>query len=166
MPLQSRPRITCRDGIGIGFPPSAPACELAPGSHRRFGSGQARIALRHRPGGWHESRIKMWSIVASLFAALAIPACVAAKDSSSPNHHRHHHYRLIDIGSFGGPASSFNYENDALNSPGVAVGASETPIPNSPQSKARHENQASLIADKGRMPQTIAALPAEGEECS
>jgi probable HAF family extracellular repeat protein len=45
--------------------------------------------------------------LALLFAALALPLRLAAQDKQDPNR-RHHHYRLIDMGTLGGPSSSFN----------------------------------------------------------
>jgi hypothetical protein len=46
----------------------------------------------------------MWTTVVYLFAALAMPAGMAAQDSPSQNNKpKHHQYKLIDIGTFGGP---------------------------------------------------------------
>src|SRR5689334_14732298 len=48
-----------------------------------------------------------WSIAAAVIVvALALPICTAAQDSSTTNHYLHHRYRLIEIGTFGGPSSS------------------------------------------------------------
>lgn len=38
----------------------------------------------------------------TLLVALAIPISLAADDEGD-NHHKHHHYKLIDMGTFGGP---------------------------------------------------------------
>jgi probable HAF family extracellular repeat protein len=38
----------------------------------------------------------------------------------------HHHYKLIDLGTFGGPAS---YISNGLNNSGTAVGVADTPTP-------------------------------------
>jgi probable HAF family extracellular repeat protein len=71
----------------------------------------------------------------TLFAVLAIPIQLAAQEQARDNHHvKHHHYKLIDIGTFGGPASFFNATFNsvpALNNRGLAVGDSgtSTPIP-------------------------------------
>jgi hypothetical protein len=41
----------------------------------------------------------------SLLGVLAIPAQLAAQDKQNHNNsNQHHHYKLIDIGTFGGPA--------------------------------------------------------------
>ena len=47
---------------------------------------------------------------------------------------RHHHYKLIDLGTFGGPNSSFVNPPPGgrlLNNQGAAVGGSDTPTPDS-----------------------------------
>ena len=40
-----------------------------------------------------------------------------------------HHYKLIDLGTFGGPASYFNLGAGILNQPGTAVGWADTSAP-------------------------------------
>jgi hypothetical protein len=63
----------------------------------------------------------------TLFAALAIPAKLAAQ--------QHHHYRLIDLGTFGGPVTLVNgepTENDIINNGGTIVGGADTSIPAPP----------------------------------
>jgi probable HAF family extracellular repeat protein len=82
-----------------------------------------------------KSRTWMRMTVVSLFAALALPVGIAAQDNPSPdNHHRHHQYTLIDVGTFGGPASYINNPfalgaPNQINSRGTTVGAAATPIP-------------------------------------
>ena len=61
---------------------------------------------------------------AILLAALALPLQMSAQQT---------HYQLIDLGTFGGPASAFN-GGRMLNSLGFAVGASETSTPDKPTS--------------------------------
>src|ERR1700758_1175303 len=59
----------------------------------------------------------------TLFAALASIGLAAQE---------HRHYKLIDMGTFGGPASFVNpvvNSVPALNSHGTTVGTSATPIP-------------------------------------
>src|SRR6516164_7956249 len=42
----------------------------------------------------------------------------------------HHHYKLIDLGTFGGPASYFSNGFDGiLNNRGTSIGWSDTPTP-------------------------------------
>jgi probable HAF family extracellular repeat protein len=71
--------------------------------------------------------------------ALAIPAGVTAEDNRNRSH-KHRHYKLIDMGTFGGPGS---FVNDGiglvnnivgLNGRGVAWGASATSTPSLPTS--------------------------------
>ena len=59
----------------------------------------------------------------TLFAALAIPAQLTAQ--------QHHHYKLIDMGTFGGPVSSINIPvfGGNLSRHGVAIGWSATSTP-------------------------------------
>jgi probable HAF family extracellular repeat protein len=68
----------------------------------------------------------------TLFAALAIPLWLAAQDS--PDHHQQHqHYKLIDIGTFGGPNSSVGFESsplNALSSQGIFAACADTSVPN------------------------------------
>jgi probable HAF family extracellular repeat protein len=63
------------------------------------------------------------SILVSTVLALAIPLCGAAGQ-------KHHHYKLIDMGTFGGPNSS----SPSLNASGVTAGWSATAIPKGPAS--------------------------------
>ena len=64
-------------------------------------------------------------IALTTFAAMAMPARLAAQERNA----KHRHYKLIDIGTFGGPASYVNFNTDVLNSKGTVVGSSETSIP-------------------------------------
>lgn len=52
-------------------------------------------------------RALMCSAAIILFAALALPAWLAAQEKQERKH-QHHHYQLLDIGTFGGPSSYFN----------------------------------------------------------
>jgi probable HAF family extracellular repeat protein len=68
----------------------------------------------------------------TLFAALVIPVGLAAQHEQ--DHNKHHHYKLIDMGTFGGPASYINNQfslgaPNQINSQGTAVGAAATSIP-------------------------------------
>ena len=72
----------------------------------------------------------------TLLAALAVPVCAAAQDNPSPDHrHSHRKYRVIDMGTFGGPASELTTNNGdgagalILNSQGLLTGSADTPVP-------------------------------------
>jgi probable HAF family extracellular repeat protein len=78
-----------------------------------------------------KSRFVMLFAAVTLFAALAIPIRLTAQDSQD-HKHKHHHYKLIDMGTFGGPASflvSPENSRPALNSRGTTVGGSSTNTP-------------------------------------
>ena len=67
----------------------------------------------------------------TLLVALAIPVSLAAQQNK-PTHH--HQYTLVDIGTFGGPASYINNQfslgaPNQINSRGTTVGAAATSIP-------------------------------------
>jgi len=64
----------------------------------------------------------------TLFAALAIPPWLPAQDNRD-HRHKHHHYKLIDMGTFGGPNVLFNFSgspNRLLNNKGTATGGADT----------------------------------------
>ena len=76
-----------------------------------------------------------------LLCALAVPMGLAAESAHTT---KHHHYKLIDIGTFGGPSSFFDdlhltdnfgfgtvfYNfSQVRNSKGVLVGFADTPTP-------------------------------------
>lgn len=61
---------------------------------------------------------------------LIMPAPLTSQEQLT----KHHRYRLIDLGTFGGPGSFFNDEGDAVNMRGTAVGGSQTGIPDLPDS--------------------------------
>jgi len=74
----------------------------------------------------------MYITALTLLPALAIPLHLAAQGKAKPDHHKHHHYQLIDVGTFGGPNSSFALpapEVRVLNNSGVAVGGGDTSTP-------------------------------------
>ena len=81
-------------------------------------------------------------IALCLFAVFAIP--LLAAQERQDRHQKHHHYKLIDIGTFGGPQSFFddlhltdNYGfntvfygfSQVMNRKGVLVGFADTPTP-------------------------------------
>jgi probable HAF family extracellular repeat protein len=81
-----------------------------------------------------KSRHLMLLAAITLFAALAMPLRFAAQDKK--NHNQDHHYKLIDLGTFGGPSAFLCNDptNDGgpcpvLNNRGTVVSAAETSIP-------------------------------------
>lgn len=82
----------------------------------------------------------MCSTAIALLAALAVPVSLAAQDNQDRNKNpKHHHYKLIDMGTFGGPESNINGAMslgapNQINSRGTTVGTSATSIPSPPHS--------------------------------
>ena len=78
-----------------------------------------------------KSRRLMYVTAMTLFAALAIPLGLTAQDDAAQHKKApHHHYKLIDIGTFGGPASYFTNGFDGiLNNQGTAAGWTDTSMP-------------------------------------
>ena len=77
-------------------------------------------------------------IAAMLVAVLAIPVQLAAQDQDQDkdkrHHHQYHHYQLVDLGTFGGPNSTYlqplpSPGGRLLNSSGAAVGSGDTTTP-------------------------------------
>src|SRR6202790_2958723 len=65
----------------------------------------------------------------SLCAALAWPAQLAAQEQKEEKN-EHHHYKLIDVGTFGGPGSIFsNPDSRVINNRGTAAGWADTSTP-------------------------------------
>lgn len=72
-----------------------------------------------------------------LFVGLAVPIQPAAQQQAANRQEKkeHHRYRLVDIGTFGGPASFVNpvvNGGPAISTRGTAVGSSATAIPSDP----------------------------------
>ena len=66
--------------------------------------------------------------VITLFAALAMPLGLAAQDDAAQTKKaQHHHYKVIDMGTFGGPQSylndgGFGFTVSLVNKSGQVVG--------------------------------------------
>jgi len=80
--------------------------------------------------------LKLFTIlsVLLLYAELSAPLQSPAQTQTATLHPNpvHHHYKLIDIGTLGGPNSSFGvggYVTKTINSRGTAVAQADTPIP-------------------------------------
>jgi hypothetical protein len=81
-----------------------------------------------------KSRILILFTAMTLFAALVVPVRLTAQDNRD-HHHKHHRYKLIDMGTFGGPSSylatsngvtSPGAVNQVLNNQGTVVGWGDT----------------------------------------
>jgi probable HAF family extracellular repeat protein len=98
----------------------------------------------------------------SLFATLAMPVWTAAQDNPSQDHKpRHKKYRLIDVGTFGGPASNVADLQRIINNGGVLAGGADTVIPDpyfpncfDPECFVQHAFQwrNGVLADIGALP--------------
>ena len=78
-----------------------------------------------------KSRILMCITAMTLFAALAIPVRLAAQEEKKEK--EHHRYKLIDLGTLGGPNSFLDCCGavpPVLNNNGTVVGGADTSIPN------------------------------------
>ena len=78
------------------------------------------------------SAITLFAGLALLFAALALPLRLAAQDKQDRTTARHHRYRLIDLGTFGGPNSSvatgFFESAQSISDQGAVTGTADTSI--------------------------------------
>jgi hypothetical protein len=122
-----------------------------------------------------KSRTLMCITATTLFAALAIAVQLrlAAQEqpatqqalSTQAGQAQHVRYKLVDLGTFGGPASSLNAGGGMLNSQGFGVGASETSTPDQPDSNGfpcgpggfiyhAFERQNGVVVDLGTLPGT------------
>src|SRR5664279_5707157 len=80
-------------------------------------------------------RTWMWKSVVSLFAALAMPIGMAAQNIPLPNNQpKHHKYKLVDLGTLGGPNSFISPGSTVLTNGGSLVGEADltTPDPYAP----------------------------------
>ena len=75
---------------------------------------------------------RVTSIIVMAWLGMALPVSLAAQDRAKRDHRGYHHYQLIDIGTFGGPNSTFaGFPPVAkvINNRGMAVGGNDTPTP-------------------------------------
>jgi probable HAF family extracellular repeat protein len=70
----------------------------------------------------------MCTAAIAFFAVLAIPVRLVAQDNQDHNH-KHHHYKLIDLGTLGGPQSFLGGLDGVrnINRRGIVVGVADTP---------------------------------------
>lgn len=77
-----------------------------------------------------KSNAWMRLITPIVFVVIAIPVRLAAQDKQD-HHHMHHHYKLIEMGTFGGP-NSYNESippENIINLRGAAAGYADTSVP-------------------------------------
>ncbi len=115
-------------------------------------------------------RTWMWTTVVSLFAALAMPVCMTAQDNPSQDHKsKHHQYKLIDLGTFGGPASIVpSFALASIDSQGSVIVEADTTVPD-PYSPNCFQSdclvnhtgswQDGLLTDLGTLPGVNSAIP-------
>lgn len=72
-----------------------------------------------------KSKFLVFLTAITLLAVLAIPIPLAAEDNQD-HKHKHHHYKLIDMGTFGGPASN---AIPFVNNKGEMAGGSAISVP-------------------------------------
>ena len=80
------------------------------------------------PGELYEAvrpRRSVWMTLIGFLAVLTMPLGLAAQQAP-----KHHMYKVIDVGTFGGPNSVFSAAIHGLNSQGVLIGGAETPATN------------------------------------
>jgi hypothetical protein len=81
-----------------------------------------------------KSRNFILAVTVAVVTAMTIPTGLAAQDDAAQSKKaHHHHYKLIDMGTFGGPNSN-PAQDFSLNQRGVMVGWSATPNPTTPTS--------------------------------
>ena len=70
---------------------------------------------------------KLIQIAATTSAVLGtlLTATPVAAQGNTP---KHSHYRVVDLGTFGGPSSSYNFGSVIINGRGVVVSAADTSI--------------------------------------
>jgi hypothetical protein len=76
-----------------------------------------------------KSRTWMWMAIVYLFAALVTPVWTAGQNNPSQNKPRHHTYRLIDLGTFGGPQSIIFGKTGPLSAGGAVTTCADTAMP-------------------------------------
>src|SRR3954452_14856977 len=77
------------------------------------------------------------STTAAAVVSLAIPVCLSAQDAAQHDHAKHHRYKVVVMGTFGGPTSRidatghppFSLFNKILTRSGAMLAGAHTPIP-------------------------------------
>jgi probable HAF family extracellular repeat protein len=77
-------------------------------------------------------KLKKWkvAVAATLFTALAMPVGIAAQDDTAQNQKaKQPRYKLVELGTFGGPNGYQSAPAPSVNNQGIAMGAADTLIP-------------------------------------
>src|SRR5713226_403628 len=90
------------------------------------GARSIHVQRSRARGSFAQSRVLTWFAAMALFIALAVPVQLAAQERKEEQRR----YKLIDLGTFGGPNSFVNGPGTAdLSNQGTYVGEAETSIP-------------------------------------
>jgi probable HAF family extracellular repeat protein len=94
-------------------------------------SGRSLISPRSETEKRMKTYAWKWATAMSLFSALAMPLGMVAQDDEAQHHKpKHHTYKLIDLGTFGGPNSFVNGPLvPNISDSGTYAGGAETSIP-------------------------------------
>jgi probable HAF family extracellular repeat protein len=110
-------------------------------------------------------------ITLALLAALAIPVQTTAQEAQQEGKPHHHKYRLIDLGTFGGPQGFINPSGNGgpyINNEGDTVANAQTVIPVPPNSSlcVPGQNVYHALRRHGRQITDLGALPPSDQNCS
>src|SRR6516164_11209171 len=88
-------------------------------------------------GDYMKSRTLMCITAMTLFAALVIPVRLTAQEQpASQQDKKEHRYKLVDLGTFGGPVGYLNWPGaQVLRNRGAIAGAADTSTPDPKLSK-------------------------------
>jgi probable HAF family extracellular repeat protein len=94
-----------------------------------------------------------------MMLALAFSAVSSAQNSPAESKHQHHNYKLMDLGTFGGPNSFYLSQPvvQSVNNRGTVVGTADTTVPNptcNPYCNVVHAFswQKDVLTDLGTLP--------------
>ena len=116
------------------------------------------------------SRSLMCITAMTLFAALAIQVRPRLAAQEQQQNKQQPQYKLIDLGTFGGPSSYFIFTGLVLNNHGVAAGTADTSIPDpyapncfSPECLVTHafQWQDGVLTDLGALPGVNGSVPSD-----
>jgi probable HAF family extracellular repeat protein len=153
--------------IAIAFLVSKPGHEINFRSPTSFFRPQQTEALKEKS---MKPRILTILSAVTLFTALTIPIRLAGQDQSTPQEGKkeQHRYKLIDVGTFGGPNSYFVNLFFPLTNNGLATGTADTAVAVSPSScffdcfvGHAFRWQDGVLTDLGSLPGDIGSFPSE-----